>query len=192
MHHIIRAVRAAEWHQVKELRLTALADPLAPLAFLTTHAQAAAYPDERWQEMARRSEEGISTVTFVAEAPDGTWDGSVTVLVERPGEEGVLGTEIGVPQSHLVGVYVRPGQRGTGLAAELFRAAVDWSWALADPRLERVRLFVDERNERAEGLYRKLGFQRTGETLPVGDAAQCHRDYELALARPAVPTRPAR
>ncbi len=185
---MIRAARAAEWRKVKELRLTALSDPLAPLAFVTTYAQAAAYSDERWQQYARQSEEGMSTVTLIAEGPDGCWDGSVTALVEPPGEDSPLGAEVLSAQALFVGVYVRPEHRGSGLAGELFRSAIDWSWALAEPRIERIRLFVHEHNERAETFYRKSGFERTGETLPAQDDPAGAKEYELALPRP----RPAR
>jgi RimJ/RimL family protein N-acetyltransferase len=87
-----------------------------------------------------------------------------------------------VAQTHVVGVFVRPEARGTGLAEELFRAALEWSWSLAEPRVERVRLFVHEDNARAEALYGKVGFKRTGVSVPVpGDAT--HRENELARHR---------
>ncbi|MFI1797008.1 GNAT family N-acetyltransferase [Streptomyces sp. NPDC020379] len=178
MEHLIRTVRPDEWRKAKELRLIALFDPAAPIAFLTTYDEAVAQPDEFWQDRA------LST-SFVAEGPDGAWAGNVTVLVELPGTEGVFGAPAVVPQTHLVAVFVRPEHRGTGLTEALFRAALDWSWGLAEPRIARARLYVHERNARAEGLYRKLGFERTGVTVPMqGDPSSL--EYEMALARPAV------
>ncbi|RLU86822.1 GNAT family N-acetyltransferase [Streptomyces griseocarneus] len=178
MEHIIRLVRPEEWRKAKELRLFALTDPAAPIAFLDTYENAATRSDEQWQHRAH-------TPSFIAEGPDGEWAGSVSILVEVPGEDSVFGGDAVMPQTHLVGVFVRPEHRGTGLAEALFRAALDWSWSLGDPRVERVRLFVHERNVRAEGLYRKLGFERTGVTVEVeGDASAI--EYEMAVARPVL------
>ncbi len=186
MEHIIRTTRADEWQKIKALRLAALRDPMASIAFLETYENASAQPDSHWQERARNNAEGISVVTFVAEGPDGEWAGSVTVLVEVPGQDTVFGRPTTVPQTHVVGVYVRPEHRGTGIAQELFRAAIDWAWAYpyaGGSGIERVRLYVHERNGRAEALYRSLGFERTGVTVPMeGDPSAT--EYELALWRP--------
>ncbi|MEV4441045.1 GNAT family N-acetyltransferase [Streptomyces sp. NPDC049577] len=185
MEHTIRTVRAEEWRQYKEMRLTALRDPLAAIAFLDTYDAASARPDDFWQGRSRDSAEGKSVVTFVAEGPDGEWAGTVTVLVELPGADAVFGGAADVPQTHIVGVYVRPEHRGTGISEALFRTAIDWSWDRPGQRIERVRLYVHERNARAEGLYRKMGFQRTGVVIPMeGDPTSS--EYELAISRPVV------
>ncbi|MCP3821012.1 GNAT family N-acetyltransferase [Streptomyces sp. A3M-1-3] len=183
MEHVIRAVRAEEWPRVRELRIAALEDPAAPVAFLETREQAVARPDSFWQKRTAGASHGRDSRQFVAEGPDGTWDGSVVVLVEEAGTRGFFGEEIPVAQAHLVGVFVRPEQRGSGLTHALFDAAVHWAWSLEEPRMARVRLYVHERNERAQGFYRKFGFVRTGESVPVsGDPAAL--ELELALARP--------
>ncbi|MER7769990.1 GNAT family N-acetyltransferase [Kitasatospora sp. NPDC096140] len=180
---IIRRVRQEDWARVKEIRLDSLRDPVAAIAFLETHEQAAARPDEFWQDRAARSATGSAVAQFVAEDTDGRWLGAVSVVVERPGGPGALeGDVVRVEQTHIVGVYVRPEARGTGLAPDLIRAARDWSWSLAEPRIERVRLFVHEDNARAEALYVKVGFEPSGVALPVpGDAS--HREIELAVSR---------
>ncbi|WP_433609036.1 GNAT family N-acetyltransferase [Dactylosporangium sp. CA-139114] len=41
-------------------------------------------------------------------------------------------------QTHVVAVFVRPEARGSGLAEALFRAALEWSWAVPEPHIERV------------------------------------------------------
>ncbi|MGY5130712.1 GNAT family N-acetyltransferase [Streptomyces nigrescens] len=173
MGYVIRPVRADEWEQLKELRLAALADPVARVAFNETFQEAVGRPDELWRQRAARSDEGDTVVTFIGEAADGTWGGMVVVLVE---------TDEGAPQTHVVGVYVRPGHRGTGLAQELLRAAVEWSWGLAEPVVARVRLRVHEENARAEAFYRRLGFTATGRTMadPKDPAAG---EREMALRR---------
>ncbi|WP_329385713.1 GNAT family N-acetyltransferase [Streptomyces sp. NBC_01716] len=107
------------------------------------------------------------------------------VLVERRGATDVLGGRSDHDQAHIVGVYLRPEFRGAGLLKELFDAAVAWAWSLEEPRAERVRLFVDERNGRARAAYRKLGFEPTGETLPVRNDPAA-REFELAVPRPGV------
>ncbi|PJJ03637.1 ribosomal protein S18 acetylase RimI-like enzyme [Streptomyces sp. 2333.5] len=173
MAYVIRPVKAQEWQRLRELRMAALADPVARVAFNETLEEAAGQPDELWQSRAARSEEGVAPMTFIGEASDGSWGGMVVVLVETDEE---------VPQTHLVGVYVRPEHRGTGLARELFRAAIGWSWGLAKPAVERVRLWVHEENGRAEAFYRALGFVETGLTsADPKDPAALER--ELVLKR---------
>ncbi|MFF7989748.1 GNAT family N-acetyltransferase [Kitasatospora xanthocidica] len=183
MSTIIRRVRQEDWAQVREIRLDALRDPVAAIAFLETHEQAAARPDEFWQGRATGAAEGSAVAQFVAEEADGRWLGTVSVLVERPGGPGALeGDVIEVEQAHIVAVYVRPEARGTGLAPDLIRAARDWAWSLADPRIERVRLFVHEDNARAEAMYVKAGFEHTGVALPVPGGVP-GREIELAVLR---------
>lgn len=165
MDYVIRPVRAEEWPQARELRLVALQDPVAPVAFLETYGNAVAQPDEFWQERTATGATGTRVRQFVAEAPDGTWVGSVTLLVELPEDEVRFGAPAEVNQGHLVGVFVRPEVRGTGVTDALFRAAVEWAWSLSEPSLERVRLYVHENNPRAAAFYRRFGFVPSGQTV---------------------------
>ncbi|MFD9908179.1 GNAT family N-acetyltransferase [Streptomyces sp. NPDC059063] len=185
MEHLIRAVRAGEWRQVRELRLVALRDPAAPVAFLETYEKAVARPDEFWQDRAAgAAAPGGGIRQFIAEGPDGGWAGSVTVIVEEPGTQSVLGSVIEQRQAHLVGVFVRPEVRGTGLTEALFEAAVEWALAPEGEGagVERVRLFVHEDNARAEAFYRKFGFVRSGLNAPVPDDPGA-REHEMVLGR---------
>ncbi|MFE3828796.1 GNAT family N-acetyltransferase [Streptomyces sp. NPDC059092] len=185
MDHVIRAVRPDEWPRTRELRLDALRDPAAPVAFLETYEAAVAYPDTVWQERAAgfSARQGIRSLEFVAEAPDGRWSGSVAVLVEEAGREDFFGGTVERAQGHLVGVFVRPEHRGGLVIGGLVAAALDWAWALEDPRLARVRLHVHEGNPRAAAAYRKLGFVPTGVTVPMaGDPSA--KELECAIARP--------
>ncbi|KIF04546.1 acetyltransferase [Streptomyces sp. RSD-27] len=181
--HVIRVVRADEWEKVKELRLDALRDPVASLAFLETYEQAAAKPDAFWQDRAAGAAEGANVVQIVAEAPDGRWDGSVSVFIEDAGTNDFLGQVVGVDQAHVVGVFVRPGQRGSGLTDALFGAALEWVWAREEPVLERARLFVHEKNERAAGFYRRFGFRASGLVIPKPDDPSA-KEHEYVFARP--------
>ncbi|GGT55551.1 GNAT family N-acetyltransferase [Streptomyces purpureus] len=183
MEHVIRAIRADEWEKARELRLAALRDPVASVAFLETYESAVARDDSFWQERTAGAADGTSVRQFVAEAPDGSWEGTVSVLVERPGEEPRFGEPASVDQTHLVAVYVRPEARGTGVTDELFRAAVEWSWSLPEPAIQRVRLYVHEDNPRAEAFYRRFGFVESGETVGVpGDEGAREKEYELRRA----------
>ncbi|MBB6435784.1 ribosomal protein S18 acetylase RimI-like enzyme [Streptomyces candidus] len=183
MKHLIRRVRADEWRQVRDLRLAALQDPAAPIAFLETYEDASTRPDTFWQERAANAAQGDAVAQFVAEAPDGSWDGTVSVLVEGRGSESAFSDPAVMDQTHVVGVFVRPEARGAGLADALFRVGLAWSSAVEEPRVQRVRLFVHERNARAQGLYRKLGFERTGVTVPMAGDRSDEREIEMAVQR---------
>ncbi|MFI6643558.1 GNAT family N-acetyltransferase [Streptomyces sp. NPDC050504] len=177
----VRPVRADEWPGVKELRLAALKDPAAGIAFLETYEQAVAEPDSFWRGRAERAADGARARQFVAEGRDGVWSGTVTALVEDAGSGDVFGATVERRQAHLVGVFVRPEHRGTGVVDALFEAAVEWAWSVAD--VARVRLYVHEDNARAEGFYRRYGFVRSGGTAPVqGDPSKLER--EMVLDRP--------
>jgi RimJ/RimL family protein N-acetyltransferase len=178
MQFTIRGVRAEDWALVKELRLAALQDPVAPIAFLETYEQAAAQPDVFWQGRSAGAAEGRTVRQFIGEDGAGRWLGSLTVLVEQAGVEDYFGHVPEVPQTHVVGVFVRPEARGTGLAAALFGAALAWSWALNDPRVDRVRLYVHEDNARAQAMYAKVGFKRTGTVVDAAVGRECEYAIE--------------
>ncbi|MFI1400165.1 GNAT family N-acetyltransferase [Streptomyces sp. NPDC020681] len=180
MDYVIRGVRAEEWAKARELRLAALQDPVAHLAFLETYEQALERPDMFWQDRTAMAADGIGARQFIAEAQDGRWTGTVTALVERPAGEVRFGEAAEIDQTHLVAVFVRPEARGTGVAEALFRAAVEWSWALSGPPVKRVRLYVHESNARAAAFYRRIGFVASGESVPVpGDPAAREVEYEV-------------
>jgi len=180
MEYVVRAVRAEEWQRAKEIRLAALRDPVASIAFLDTYEHAVGRPDVFWQERTAGAAVGEHSRQFIAEAPDGRWAGTVTVLVERPAGEQGLGEAAAVDQAHLVGVFVRSEHRGRGVVDALFREAIDWSWSLTGPPLERVRLYVHEDNARAAASYRRIGFVPTGGTLPMeGDPTALELEFEI-------------
>ncbi|MEU3659099.1 GNAT family N-acetyltransferase [Streptomyces sp. NPDC032940] len=163
--YVIRSIRADEWPAVKELRLRALQDPVAHLAFMETYDDAVARPDSFWQERAAGSAEGVSRAQqIVAEGPDGLWLGTLTVLMEEAGTTDWAGLPVDRRQGHVVGVFVRPEWRGSGLTKALFDAGLEWAWAAG---AERVRLIVHEDNARAQGFYRKAGFAPSGRTVPL-------------------------
>ncbi|MEW2624309.1 GNAT family N-acetyltransferase [Streptomyces sp. NPDC048106] len=174
----VRAIRPEEWEKVKALRLDALRDPAAPLAFLEGYEEAAAKADLFWQDRATGSGKGSATAQqFIAELPDGSWAGSLTVLMEEAGTQDWAGFPVERRQGHVVGVYVRPEHRGNGLIKALFDAGVAWAWGRG---AERVRLLVHEANERAQGAYRKAGFAPSGVRVPfVKDESQSELEFVL-------------
>jgi len=159
----VRPVRADEWNEIKALRLVALSDEVAPLAFLESHAEAAARPDAFWQERARASSvdagPNAGARQFVAVTVDGTWVGTAVALVERAGDRDFADSIIETSGGHLVGVYLHPDHRGRGVLGDLVAAATGW---LHDLGLDRVRLYCHEDNGRARRAYEKAGFAPTG------------------------------
>jgi GNAT superfamily N-acetyltransferase len=173
MRYVIRPVRPGEWRESRELRLEALRDPVAPVAFARTYAEEAAMTDEEW----RRRASGAGAQQFVAVRDDGSgsgaWVGMAVVVRERP------------DYLSINAVYVRPELRGTGVAGKLFEAAVAWTWERAD----RLHLWVHEKNPRARAFYRRLGFVPTGESM-ASPLDPRMTEFELVLVRDAV-ERPA-
>jgi GNAT superfamily N-acetyltransferase len=164
--YVIRSVRAEEWPAAKELRLAALRDPVAHLAFMETHDEASAKPDSFWKERTAGGAEGAEGAQqIIAEGPDGQWVGTLTVLMEEPGTTDWAGLPVERRQGHLVAVFVRPEERGTGLTEVLFDAGLEWAWGRG---AERVRLIVHEDNGRAQRFYRRVGFVPSGLTVALG------------------------
>ncbi|MEY9487713.1 GNAT superfamily N-acetyltransferase [Streptomyces calvus] len=177
---VIRPVRADEWRAAKELRLAALRDPVAHLAFLDTYEDAVARPDSFWRERTANGAEGADGARqFVAETADGDWVGTVAVLIEEAGSTDWAGFPVERRQGHLVAVYVAPGHRGSGLAKALFEAALEWAWTCD---AERVRLIVHPGNARALGFYRKAGFVESGVTVPLAGKPD-EREVEMVVER---------
>lgn len=72
MDYVMRSVRAEEWPQARQLRLEALQDPAAPVAFLESYEEAQARPDSFWQDRTAAAAEGRYVRQFVAESPEGS------------------------------------------------------------------------------------------------------------------------
>ncbi|MFJ3026587.1 GNAT family N-acetyltransferase [Streptomyces tendae] len=178
--YVIRSIRADEWPAVKELRLRALRDPLADLAYLETYDDAAARPDSFWRERAAMGGEGASGAQqLVAVGPGGLWLGTLTVIVEEAGTTDWAGFPVERRQGHVVGVFVRPEWRGSGLTKALFDAGLEWAWAIG---LERVRLIVHPDNGRARAAYGKAGFVPSGRRVPLAGGPGDH-ELEYVLER---------
>jgi GNAT superfamily N-acetyltransferase len=154
----VRRVRSDEGPQIRALRLEALADPVASIAFLETTEQALARPDAEWAERAERNATAADQVGFVALLGD-EHVGSVVVFPRRGGEPDYFQRIPDVDTATLVGVYVSPRARGRGVIDALIGAAMDWARDAGYPELT---LDVHERNVVAIAAYRRAGFDLVG------------------------------
>lgn len=159
MEAVIRRIRLAEWREVRDLRIRAVSDPAAPIAFLATPEQERTRDDAFWQSRAAGAALGENAAQFIAEVA-GRWVGTVTVLVRRPGERDTLGREVSASQADLVGVFVDADHRGAGILGALVGAAAEWAATATDA--DGLVLDVHADNARAQAAYRKLGFVPTG------------------------------
>lgn len=159
----VRPVREHEWREVRALRLRALQDDAASIAFVDDFASASSQPDEFWKlRVVRASAEAgpdAAARQFVAIADDGAWIGSVTVIVERAGEQDYEGALIERSGGAIVGAYLDPAFRGRGIIQSLIASALDW---IRERRLDHARLYVHTDNLPAQKAYEKAGFRPTG------------------------------
>ncbi|MBT2485984.1 MULTISPECIES: GNAT family N-acetyltransferase [unclassified Microbacterium] len=169
----VRRVRADEWQRVRDLRLDAVRDPLASIAFLTSYEAEAERPDEFWQDRAANSADGDTVAQFVAES-NGDWVGTVTVIRRNAGDTDHHGRVVTAPRGDVVGVFVRPEHRAAGIIDTLLSAAAEWARALGDGALA-LDVHVD--NDRAQAAYRRAGFVDTGArfTASIGPETEMTR-----------------
>jgi ribosomal protein S18 acetylase RimI-like enzyme len=144
----VRQARAADWQQLRELRLRALAD--APDAFSSTLEQEAAFPEEVWRQ---RAEGGPTSADFIAHE-GGAGIGMAAIFAESsaPG------------RMQLVAMWVDPHYRRRGVAWALVDQAVRWA---SDRQAREVILWVVDQNTAACRLYERIGFRPTGERQPL-------------------------
>lgn len=124
--------------RLRDARLRALVSD--PEAFLVTIDEARKFPDDRWRERAVQTE---SNVTFVYERAD-AFDAMVGAFFRDD-----------AASVHLVGMWVAPDLRGSGVARQLVERVV--AWARSSGR-SRVVLSVAGDNRRAARFYEKCGF----------------------------------
>jgi ribosomal protein S18 acetylase RimI-like enzyme len=144
----VRRIRADEWRQYRDLRLEALKD--SPLAFIEQYGDSIAQADRFWRDRVDHGAAGRASCIYVA-VHVGRFIGKAACFVE--------------PEStaHVVGVYVTPRWRSTGVAEALLAAVLEW--AREEAGAARVRLFVMTTNNRAAAFYRRIGFVPTGATM---------------------------
>lgn len=161
---MVRPLRAGESPRWRDLRLNALRD--APEAFMRTYEEEHGLDAAEWERRTNAFAAAGDRVMFVADAGDGRdWFGSAGVMVDA-GD--------GTPE--VIAVWVAPERRGRGVGEALVRAGIDWARGRGARRL---RLHVGPGIPHAVALYERLGFRRTGATIPMRDPAI--RAEEMAL-----------
>lgn len=158
---VVRRVRLHEWAEVRDLRIEAVSDPQASIAFLSTRADELARDEAFWRERAAGAALGETAAQFVAVA-GGRWVGTATVILREPGTRDHLDREVDRTRADVVGVYLAPPHRGTGILARLFDQIDAW---VADRGVDALHLDVHVDNLRAQAAYRKAGFLPTGVTF---------------------------
>lgn len=141
----VRRVDESEWRTVREVRLRALAD--SPASFGSSLKREVAFSDDLWIDRLC----ALTNATFLCAA-----DQVVSGIVTMVRDEAV--TQLG----WLVGMWVAPSARSKGAADELVASVLTWAEL---QRMAVVRLHVTAGNARAERLYVRHGFARTGEII---------------------------
>ena len=142
----IRRITGDDWPRLREVRLEALDD--TPEAFITTHEEASAFPDEVWIQRAERGSAGGEQATFIAERR-GRFVGLAIGLDRTAQTPGVFA---------IVSVFVSPSARRTSVGRRLMDAVEEW----AREHGGRVTsLWVVEDNEVARSFYASRGYRET-------------------------------
>lgn len=142
---VIRLTQAKDWMLLKQVRLAALLD--MPTAFAVSYQTAASYSDEQWQ--ARASSAGTEF-----------W---LAIIDDKP--VGMIGAALSASNRYnLIGMWVEPPARGSGLAAQLVEAVKSRAFEKGH---DRVFLDVSPSNARASNFYLKQGFSFMDEWEPL-------------------------
>ncbi len=170
---IVRA-EADEWERIREIRLRSLRED--PDAFGSTLEREAGHGEDAWRAFVTGRvtgrEEGVRQAAFVAVDHDGRWVG-LAVGVVRPDDRSL---------AKLYAMWVDPVARGRGAGERLVESVASWATATGADRLE---LCVTEANAPAVRLYRRTGFEPTGdrdELRPGSGVATVTLRRRLALA----------
>ena len=173
--YVVRRVRAGEWQAARDLRLEALRDPVAHLAFLTQLDDALARSDDDWRERTEAASAGPSVAQFVASTEEGELLGTATALCSA-----TVGAPTGRQdgRADIVAVYVRAECRGGGVLQRLLEGIETW---LRRAGIGQARLHVHEENHRARAAYFKSGYVETGVRREVrnGQELEMVRDLQV-------------
>jgi GNAT superfamily N-acetyltransferase len=140
----IRVLNGDDWQDIRDVRLRSLGD--ASDAFTSTLDRESTYDEQRWRDLATTGR------WFVAD------------------DAGLVGVAIGVDdrsgdptKRELVGMWVAPSHRRSGVARQLLNHVK--AWAMSEGATS-LHLGVREGNERALTAYLKMGMRRSGEVIP--------------------------
>jgi|SRR5579863_2108915 len=154
----IKRLDRDEWETLRDIRLTALAE--SPGAFLHTYDEEKQFGEARWQ----------------AEFDRGSWH-----ICEDAGQPiGLIGIapepQIPSDECYLEYIWVSPGHRRWGTASDLVTYAIE---LLRDARCELAYLWILDGNDKAMGLYKKLGFVSTNERQELPDRPGLYEERML-------------
>ncbi|WP_268799679.1 GNAT family N-acetyltransferase [Pseudomonas huanghezhanensis] len=142
---LIRQTETTDWIRLKQVRLAALLD--TPTAFGVSYQTAAKYDDEQWKERASST----GTEFWLA------FDGDKSV--------GMVGAGVSIANRYtLIGMWVEPAARGSGVAVQLVDAVKARAMGKG---FDRVFLDVSPDNARASNFYLKQGFDFLDEWEPL-------------------------
>lgn len=119
----------------------------APNAFASTYQREVAFDEAEWRS---RAASGACFLAYV--------DADVVGLAA-----GYHDANAAPHERELVSMWVDPRRRGAGVAAPLVEAVAQWA---RHDGATHLSLWVVDDNERARRLYERLGFMRTGATMP--------------------------
>ncbi|MEM9516342.1 MAG: GNAT family N-acetyltransferase [Actinomycetota bacterium] len=148
----VRRIAVDDADALRSIRLAALLD--APSAFGSSHEAEVQQPPGFWTERAHRA---------------ATSGGSAYWFGER-GDElvGLVGAfrppDVAEDRVDLVSMWVAPDARRAGTGRLLVEAVVDWGRATG---AEAIELWVTRGNVAAADLYRRCGFDETGDVAPL-------------------------
>lgn len=149
----LRRLGPDDWRTFRDLRLAMLTE--SPDAFWSSVARERVYDEARWRSMLG-GRPGVTTAAFAGAEPVGLASG-------KPAPPREPGAEPPAGELELVGMWVAPEMRGTGVADLLVRDVTAWA-AAAGYRV--LALWYTDGNARARRFYERAGFTATTETEP--------------------------
>jgi ribosomal protein S18 acetylase RimI-like enzyme len=167
----VRRIEPSEWQVLKRSRLLALQSD--PDAFGSTFASEEAFTDAVWQERALLGASDPIQSTWVSRtATADLFDGMATLIAQQ----GADGEPKAVESTReLVGMWVAPQTRATGLASALLDTVIVHT---TEHGITELKLWVMRPNERAQRLYLRHGFVPTGE-VDVSPSNPCIEELRM-------------
>jgi ribosomal protein S18 acetylase RimI-like enzyme len=163
----IRRYAAADWRQVRDIRLEMLAD--TPLAYVEALADAQRYGDDEWRARAAWADEPNHLGLAGMLIDNGRW-----IALAR----GAVPCELD-GHAFVFSVYVAPDFRGRGVADRLLDRVEEWA---RDEGNRALYLYVHQDNARAIAFYARRGYAFTGAGEPYKlDRSQLEREMRLPL-----------
>lgn len=146
---------------LKDVRLRALQD--TPSAFGSTYVSEVAFGDEKWCE--RATLQVHVGVQYIAMNDDEAC-GLVGGFLDREDKT----------RAHLVSMWVAPTHRHLGVGKKLVQSVLDWA---KSQDVKTLWLFVTHNNDGAIRFYERLGFKKTGHTIPYPNDSNLF-EYEMS------------